>query len=380
MADQKAKVLVIDDEAGPRESLRFLLKTRYEVFTATRVDEGLEQLRTNQPDLIISDIRMPGKTGIQGLEEIRKIDPHVAVIMLTGYGELETAQKAIRLGASDYLKKPFDTGEMLETVERNIRKSTLNKRRAQAEEDLQALTERLSTEVDEKDRMASMGMASAELVHDLRNPLAVVLGYVELMNYELEHLKEQGLSEDLIEYIESIEKNVQRCARLTDVWHNLGKTQQAEMEDISIADTLKDLTSGAAKLHPYADIQLQITPEKAPLTVHADSIQLYRALQNIVNNAAQAVEGSKKQNVRVSAEQLENQVRIVVQDTGCGIDTETIRWIFDPFFTTKSVKKGTGLGLFITKKVIDDHQGSIRYESQVNVGTTATIRLPLKPA
>lgn len=372
---EKAKILVIDDEPGPRESLRFLLKTRYTVFTAEHVDAGLDLLVKEQPDLIISDIRMPGKSGIQGLEDIRKLDPHVAVIMLTGYGELETAQKAIRLGASDYLKKPFDTGEMLETVERNIRKSFLSKRQARAEEELSALTERLNSEVDEKDRMASMGLASAELVHDLRNPLAVVLGYVELMNYEMQHLKEQGLTGELIEYIDSIEKNVQRCARLTDVWHDLGKGHKAELEEIALAEILKDLVAGAGKLHPQAHIHLTVDPTES-LTMLADNIQLYRALQNIINNAAQSIENSTDKEVRVQCERRGDQIVITVEDTGCGMDPESIRWIFDPFYTTKSVKKGTGLGLFITKKVIDDHQGSIQYDSKPGKGTRAVITLP----
>ena len=86
------RVLVIDDELGPRESLRILLKNEYEVITADSVARGLQYLRERQPDAIVMDIRMPGTSGIEGLREIRQIDPNVSVIMLTGYGALETAQ------------------------------------------------------------------------------------------------------------------------------------------------------------------------------------------------------------------------------------------------------------------------------------------------
>ena len=86
------KVLVIDDEKGPRESLRMVLKYDYEVFLADRVDGGIKLLREEKPDLVIMDIRMPEKSGIEGLQEIREIDSHVSIIMLTGYGDLETAQ------------------------------------------------------------------------------------------------------------------------------------------------------------------------------------------------------------------------------------------------------------------------------------------------
>src|SRR3712207_2851891 len=91
------QVLVIDDEVGPRESLRMLLKPNYEVHTANSVEAGIRLLREKRPDAIVSDIRMPGTNGIDGLRRIREIDPHVAVIMLTGFGALETAQEALRL-------------------------------------------------------------------------------------------------------------------------------------------------------------------------------------------------------------------------------------------------------------------------------------------
>ena len=103
IATDLPQVLVIDDEMGPRESLRMLLKPNYQVYTAENVETGLRILREKRPDAVISDIRMPGTSGIDGLRKIREIDPHVAVIMLTGFGALETAKEALRLGANDYI-------------------------------------------------------------------------------------------------------------------------------------------------------------------------------------------------------------------------------------------------------------------------------------
>src|SRR5205085_5642551 len=121
------QVLVIDDEIGPRESLRMLLKPNYQVFTADNVDAGLRLLREKKPDAVISDIRMPGTSGIDGLRKIREIDPHVAVIMLTGFGALDTAQEALRLGANDYISKPFDAREMREIIGRNVERTRVSR-------------------------------------------------------------------------------------------------------------------------------------------------------------------------------------------------------------------------------------------------------------
>src|SRR5213083_3678649 len=126
-ATQLPQILVIDDEMGPRESLRMLLKPNYQVHTADCVEAGIKLLKEKQPDAVITDIRMPGASGIDGLRRIREIDPHVAVIMLTGFGALETAKEALRLGANDYISKPFDAGEMRDVIERNVERTRLHR-------------------------------------------------------------------------------------------------------------------------------------------------------------------------------------------------------------------------------------------------------------
>src|SRR5437870_11456817 len=121
------QILVIDDEIGPRESLRMLLKPNYQVHTADCVEAGLKLLKEKQPDTIVMDIRMPGVNGIEGLRKIREIDPHLSVIMLTGFGALETAKEALRLGANDYINKPFDAVQMREVIGRNVERTRLQR-------------------------------------------------------------------------------------------------------------------------------------------------------------------------------------------------------------------------------------------------------------
>src|SRR4051795_6775451 len=121
------QILVIDDEMGPRESLRMLLKTDYDVHTADCVEAGIKLLKEKNPDTIVMDIRMPGVSGIEGLRQIREIDPHLSVIMLTGFGALDTAKEALRLGANDYISKPFDAREMREVIGRNVERTRIHR-------------------------------------------------------------------------------------------------------------------------------------------------------------------------------------------------------------------------------------------------------------
>src|SRR5436309_115562 len=192
-ATELPQILVIDDEMGPRESLRMLLKPDYQVHTADCVEAGMKLLKEKQPDTIVMDIRMPGATGIDGLRKIREIDPHLSVIMLTGFGALETAKEALRLGANDYISKPFDAGEMRDIIGRNVERTRVHRTSEHAAAEIKELNNRLLKELAQKERLASLGQASAEFVHDISNPLTIVWGYVQLLAKKLEHSeKEDG--------------------------------------------------------------------------------------------------------------------------------------------------------------------------------------------
>src|SRR6202158_2354088 len=213
-ASDLPQVLVIDDEMGPRESLRMLLKPNYQVYTADNVEAGLCILHEKKPDAVISDIRMPGTSGIDGLRRIREIDPHVAVIMLTGFGALETAKEALRLGANDYISKPFDAREMREVIGRNVERTRVQRTSETAAAEIKELNSRLLKELAQKERLASLGQASAEFVHDLGNPLPIVWGFVQLLAKKLDKSENGAQNASTIKELHIIEQNVRLCREL----------------------------------------------------------------------------------------------------------------------------------------------------------------------
>jgi signal transduction histidine kinase len=371
------RVLVVDDELGPRESLRFLLKKEFEVICVDTVDEGIASARKHQPELIILDIRMPGKTGIQGLREIREVDPFVSVIMLTGFGALETAQEAIRLGATDYLKKPFDAQEMLATVRRYVQRTCFERRRLRAADDLKDLNNRLMEEMAQKEHMANLGQASAEFLHDLRNPLTIIIGYVQLLAEQLESVKcaTGGQYKEAAEYLDVIEKNVQRCYELTQMWQGFGRADLNHREPTSLPQIVRDLVVGVEPLLAGQKASIEYEVDESGGVVLGSRAQLLRAVHNLMSNAIHAVpEGTGK--IRVSCRQSDRDVVLEVADNGCGMTPEQVDKAFEPYFTTKPAGKGTGLGLFITKKIIEDHQGRIHLRSQPQRGTVVEVHLP----
>ena len=373
---EQPKILVIDDERGPRESLRILLKNQYNVLCADSVDWGLQMLEQHEPDAVIMDIRMPVKTGIEGLRDIRSIDPNVSVIMLTGFGTLETAQEAIRLGANDYLKKPFDAREMEDVIGRNVQRTRLERRRWRTEKDLKLLNEQLSDELAGKQNMAELGQKSAELVHDLRSPLTAVMGYVELLADELRSCRER-LGErwsETAEYLDMIEKSALRCKEMTDMWLSLSRKDPQRMHPVAIGALVRDVIGTVEPQAAKRGVRLELAEECGRCEIAADQLQIVRAIQNVVVNA---IEAAPEQCgfVRVSCSLRGDTAEIQVADNGCGMSQEQMQHAFDPFFTKKI--NGTGLGLFITKKVIEGHRGTIQLQSRPAVGTLVSIRFPV---
>jgi two-component system, sensor histidine kinase and response regulator len=373
------QILVIDDEMGPRESLRMLLKPNYQVHTADCVEAGLKLLKEKRPDTIVMDIRMPGVTGIDGLRMIREIDPHLSVIMLTGFGALDTAKEALRLGANDYISKPFDAREMQEVIGRNVERTRVQRTAESAAAEIKELNNRLLKELAQKERLASLGQASAEFVHDLGNPLTIVWGYVQLLAKRLEK-SENGSNPaqnaTSVKELNIIEQNVRLCRELLTMWQSYGSVEASPPKPISVSEIVREIIKGVTAMATQSGVEIKAGICDDPCTLMGDAVQVKRAIQNVVINAVQA-SAEKKGSVSVSCTQKDFYVDLRIEDNGPGIGSAELNRIFDPYFTTKQAKSGTGLGLYITKKVVQDHNGSIKVDSTPGAGTSFTIRLPL---
>jgi len=123
---KSANILIVDDEIGPRESLRMILKPHYNIYTAENGYSAIEMLRQVEIDVVTLDLKMPGMSGIETLKEIRLIAPDVMVIIITGYGTLKSAIEAIRYGVFDYIPKPFNVPEIMAIIEKSIQRRKLN--------------------------------------------------------------------------------------------------------------------------------------------------------------------------------------------------------------------------------------------------------------
>jgi len=160
------------------------------------------------------------------------------------------------------------------------------------------------------------------------------------------------------------------------MWQSYGSVEASPPKAISVSEILREVIKGVAAIAAQNGVELHASICDDQCVLQGDAVQIQRAIQNVVINALQA-SAETKGRVAIECTQKDFYVDLRVEDTGAGIAPAQISRIFDPYFTTKQGKSGTGLGLYITKKVVEDHNGSIKVESIPGVGTTFTVRLPL---
>jgi signal transduction histidine kinase len=362
----RAPVLVVDDEYGPRESVAFTLSTEFEVQTAERAVEAFAKIREREFSAIVLDIRMPEMDGIRALEEIRKIDPLVSVIMLTGYGTLHTAQQAMLGGANQYLRKPPDIEELLAAVRSQTKSTAMRRHQARLVREAEALNAALKKEIERGEPQIWKGRASVELVHDLNNPLTVVIGYSTLLVEECKALSERDpeLGKKLLEYASMVEKAAEYCHHLSENWR-LSSRKMAEMAKLDLIHVARDVQHVIF----FGNLAISITGiDKA--YVLGSRFELMRVFQNIFKNA---LEAGAHQVATVFARNG-NRVEVTITDNGPGMDAEKVNRAMRGGYTSKAT--GTGLGLGICRHLVTAHGGTFDLKSEPGQGVTVRLSFP----
>jgi signal transduction histidine kinase len=377
----KARVLIIDDDFGPRESLRILLKYDYDVAVASSVAEGVAHVRERPFDTIILDNRMPGRSGLEGISDIRQIDENVSIIMLTGYGTLETACEAFRNRATDFMTKPPDTDAMLTAVAKNVALSAAKRARANVSRELAELNVNLTAELAETRPLVKLGQRSDEIIHDLGNPLTILTCCIDLLQTKVDEMRLEDGSQwiEALGYIQMIKKSVQHCCSLSDAWRQLRDDMSEAHEVVAAVPFLVETIEALQPMAGMAgvDLTLDCAYIDDEVSVEVDVTQMRRVIQNLVVNAVQASEPQRGR-VLVEGRASGGEMLITVADNGPGIPPDRLAIIFEPYFSTK--ENGTGLGLAISRRIVEEHRGALSAHSEPGHGAVFSIRLPCRSA
>lgn len=387
----KPVLLIVDDEAGPRESLRMVFKDRYQCAIATSGRDGIAYARDHRVDAAILDIRMPDLSGVDVLREIKQIDPHIECVMLTGYETIETARAAVRHGAADYLNKPFDVFAMRELLDKCLAR---RRQKLEMEENLRSLShlnDELARELAERERGAAASVLSAGVVHELNNPLAIVAAYAQLLSRDLSRLHDgdAAAAQEMQQRLAGIQREVARCKDIAQRFLRFARAERRETERVEAAQLLADAAM-LVRAHPgnrAATLAVNANGASLPVNVHPGEIM--QVFLNLGINALQATNGDGTLTFTAdtgpipadcayraaSCNPQQPHVRLAVTDNGPGIAPENLAKLFTRNFTTKT--NGNGLGLGIVAELVGRHHGAIAVASATGKGTTFSVYLPL---
>jgi signal transduction histidine kinase len=409
--DNESRILVVDDEEAVRRLFASCLSERYTCATAADAQEALVRMVSKPFALVLSDVQMPGLSGIELLRKITENFPDTAVVMVSGIDRTQRVLDAVRLGAYDYLVKPCDLHVLELTVERALERRRLLRDGKRYKKDLEkqntelarskAELERLQAQIVHSEKMASLGQLAAGVAHELNNPAGFIYGNMEILRtcaaglerllsfYDsapltdslaarVKAIKEETDYERSLEDLKSIIADCHSGAeRIRDVVQNLrlfSRLDEAEFKKVDLHEGIESTIRLLSQYYGSGRITLERHYTDLP-PVDCYAGQLNQVWMNLFINAAQATtyEGT----VAVATRRENDMAVVSISDTGEGIAPEHLKKIFDPFFTTKRVGEGTGLGLSITYGIIERHGGSINVKSRLGEGTTFTVTLPI---
>lgn len=409
--ENRGRVVIVDDDCAVRLSLHGIIENdRYEVHSFDNGVDALAYLVKQDADLVLTDIQMPGMGGMELLDNVLAIKAEIPVILMTAFADIDLTVTAIKLGAYDFILKPYDTAFLLRAVERGVTYHRLRRAELNHHEDLKrALDERTSellkthTLLLQNEKMALIGQIATGVAHEINNPLGFISCNLECLRKYSERLlaflavQSESLakycpaeefarieelrtrthinkiaeeipeivleSQEGVERINEIIRNLKSFARVDD--NEFVSRNIKEIVEKAINIVRNELKYVAKLITDYGDI--------SPIDCLPN--QLAQVFMNLLVNAAQAI--NEQGEIRVRTWQEGEHIYASISDTGSGIPDEAKGRIFEQFFTTKEVGKGTGMGLPICYNIIQKHSGEIAVDSIVGKGTTFTIKLPV---
>ncbi|BBO84716.1 hypothetical protein DSCO28_52820 [Desulfosarcina ovata subsp. sediminis] len=379
--ESQPRILICDDDLLMAESIKAILGAgSYQIQTTTNARHALTLIHADLPDLVILDVIMPEMTGFEILDSVDRERCDAAFIMVTGEASVDSAIKAIRKGASDYVRKPFEPEELMIRVE-----NVLKQRQMQRENICFEIEKRkLKNQLRQSQKMEAIGTLAGGIAHDFNNVLSIILGNTELA------LADMPCGEPTRLNLERIVTASLRAREMIQQLLSFSRKEESGCKPIRLNTVITEsLKLMRASLPTNISIERNVCDTQC--TTIADATQIHQVMLNLCTNAAHAMEpDGGVLSVRLepvtldsqSAADLDNLIpgnyaRLVVADTGHGIEKEIIDRIFDPYFTTKETGKGTGMGLSVVHGIIKSSGGTIRAFSRPGRFTEFQLYLPV---
>ena len=401
---RKPTLLIVDDEEGPRQSLRVVFKDDYQLLLAGDGPTAIQLAQENRVDVAVLDIRMAGMSGIEVLERLKFVDHTIEVVMMTAFETNETIRQALRLRACDYINKPFDIATMRAAVATAMERRSLASELRNNSENLQKLQSDLQQQKLEQQIVRTRGEIYASIIHDINGPLTVMSGLLQFINQNIE--QEEAVEGEKLElvkdHLKRITRQVTNCIEISRRYLSFLRQNPSDNARVWVNQILADF-SELLRVHPsVGSNQLIIQPLAEDVTVNINGTDLIQILLNLAINAFQCAPQHHK--VEIGCQLLHNPLDLIhfqdgpedcflnrdgfrntppllavsVQDNGPGIRPELMPKIFEPYFTTHARRNGTGLGLCIVLRLLKEAQGALHAHTKLGQGSVFNIYLPAR--
>jgi signal transduction histidine kinase len=365
-------VYVVDDDTLVTDSLSraLSLETAWTVLPFNQGAQALAQMPVTPPDAVLSDFKMPGMDGLVFLGRVRALHPDTVLMLLTGYADKESAIRAINeVGIWQYVEKPWDLGDLIVKIQQGLERRALVGELRDKNRTLQQRLDELERAHDElvrAERLAAVGRVASGLAHEIGNQLALV-GYAEA-------IRDRVVDPEVANFADVIVAAQRRLAALVDEIKDFARGAAAGYvrEPADVASAVEEATG---ILRFDADVKarrVNLMLHRRPVgVIHRGKIT--QVVVNLVRNAAQASPIGGEVDVVVD-EDADGCAVIRVLDRGAGMAADVVARLGEPFFTTK--ERGSGLGLGISRRVVDEHGGRLDIRSTPGQGTEVVVTLP----
>jgi two-component system, sensor histidine kinase and response regulator len=357
-------VFVVDDDEIIRLSCEQILrKSGYNVETFASGHEGIERLKQVKLPLLVVDIKMPELDGFEVIKIVRKIDPEVVIVVITGYATIETAVDAMKMGAYDFLPKPFTPSELRLIIDRGFERWRLARE-----------TQLLRKQKEEVERKFVTLVS-----HQLKGPLGAVKQYLDVLLYT----SNKQLPGETVEWIYRSQARISEMLSLIQDWLMMAKLDQGSLCDPTASSDIGKIINSVMleyqQLPSSANLRMSTEMKPELSLVRGDSVSLSMLVTNLVSNAVKYNRPGGEVHVRAVEE--DRWITLEVSDTGLGIPPSFRSHLFEEFYRVRTPETqnipGTGLGLVICKKIVEELGGSIEFDSKEGEYTVFTVKLPV---
>lgn len=386
MAEARRKhLLIVDDEPVILQILKAVFEE--EPYRLTLLSSGRDALRViaeDDVDLLLTDKNLPDVGGMDLLRAAKQKDVLTEVVIITGYGSLETALAALEFDAFDYVLKPLNNVfDIRKKVRQAFQKqeialenrrliAELQKKNAELEEALEE-TRGLQAELIQSEKLAGIGTLAAGIAHEISSPLFGIMGLGEAIADEQDLALAQGYARDVVDYCRTIRDIVVELSSYSRV------ATSEYLTTVELSRVVLDALRLVERSAPVSEVRFE-SDLGSGLYLNARTNEIQQVFVNLVKNAAEAVLERHPGGggvVRIASGYEDGWTWATVSDNGPGIPEDKRRLIFDPFYTTKPPGKGTGLGLNIVYRIVTKYRGNIQVQSAVGEGTTFELRFPV---